>query len=114
MYKSSIRGVILDQIQFSFSTDPDTDVARIYDEVISILGEVAWFHRLPVLTLATATTIICCIRYGKTLDDLNQAQRQRFVNGVAKLPLWSLFQKLISSIALLHFFDDHTIEERKA
>ncbi len=109
MWKSSVRGVILEQIQFSFSTEPSADAKRIFHEVFAVFDEIAWFHRVPVLILAAATTICCVIRYGRTLEDLDRVKRQRFIDAASKFPLWALFHKLVSSITLLHYFDNHAI-----
>jgi hypothetical protein len=109
MWKSSVRGIALNQIQFSFSNTLDADVDQDFREVFSILDELAWFHRIPVLALATVTTIFCFARHGKSLDNLDQGKRQNFINKAAKFPFWGLFHKLISSITLLHHFDNHPI-----
>jgi len=109
MWKSSVRGVILNQTQFSFSNEPETDIEPVFNEVFSMLNDLAWFHRVPVLMLATATTIFCVIRHWKCLDSLDQRKRQRFIDTAERFPLWGLFRKLVSSIALLHYFDNHVI-----
>ena len=85
MWKSSVCGVILNQIQFSFSGATDDDAERIYSEVFAALEELAWFHRVPVLMLATMTTIVCVIRYWKKLDELEPEKRQRFIDQASKV-----------------------------
>ena len=109
MWKSSIRGIILNQIQFSFSNETNAEAERIYYEVFTILNDIAWFHRIPVQILAATTTIFCVIRYGTYLDDLDQVKRQHFIENASNFPLWSLLEKLICSITLLHYFDDDPI-----
>ncbi|HJP39522.1 MAG TPA: hypothetical protein QF499_10425 [Gammaproteobacteria bacterium] len=107
MWKSSVRGIILNQTNFSLANVPDADIEQDYHNVFSALDELAWFHRIPVLILATATTIFCVARHQKKLDKLDQVKREQFISGASKLPFWGLFNKLISSIALLHYFDNH-------
>jgi|GEM_PF-5606302 len=109
MWKSSVRGIILSQIQFSFQAEPDLDLERVSSQVFSMLDNLAWFHRFPVVTIASVTTIFCVIRYRKSLDALSQKKRQQFIDNAGKLPFWGLFHKLISSITLLHYFDNPVI-----
>jgi len=109
MWKSSIRGIIVDRIRFSFSKKPGTDAEQIFDRVFTILDELAWFHRVPVLMLASATTIFCFVRHGKGLDKLDPDIRQNLIGSASRLPFWRLFHKLIGSITLLNYFDDHVV-----
>jgi hypothetical protein len=104
MWKSSIRGVVLGRVEFDTSSSFRADTEETFGRVMATLDDLAWFHRVPVLLLATVTTILCCCRYGKTLDELGQEKRQRFVRGAMKLPLWNLFYRLIGSAALLNYF----------
>jgi hypothetical protein len=109
VWKSSVRGIILSQTQFSYSNAPEDEFERVSIEVFSMLDDLAWFHRVPVVILAAITTIFCVIRHWKCLDSLDQNKRQKFIDAASTVPLWSLLHKLIGSISLLHYFDNQTI-----
>jgi len=109
MWKSSVRGIILNQTNFSFQGTAEADIDQISREVFTMLDHLAWFHRIPVLILASATTLVCFIRHLQCLDDLDDKKRRQFINSASRFPLWGLFHKLIGSISLLHFFDQHSL-----
>ena len=108
MWKSSVRGLILSQIDFPGAGLPVNDSDRVITSSFEMLEQMAWFHRWPVVFLAATITLLSVIRFGKTLDRVAEEQRSRFIFQISRIPLCDLLTKLVGSIALLHRLDGNT------
>ena len=100
MWHSSVRGLILNQTDFSADGHTRADQRQVMSATFAMLQQLAWFHRWPVIILATLTTLLCWLRFARPLDRVPTDARRRFIARIGRVPPWDLLIKLVGSIAL--------------
>lgn len=110
MWKSALAGIILENIETlnhyqNMKGNDSNTVENILQFVSSVITNLPWHFRLPVVTLSNIIGFLCLITTGHKLNLLSSAKRSRFLQRVQFIPFFGMLNKLIRSMAFMKLFD---------
>ncbi len=110
MWKSVLAGIILENIETlrhyqNMKRKNSNTVENILQYVSTVITNLPWYFRFPVMILAGIICLLCLIATGHKLNLLSSEKRSSFLRRVQFIPFFGMLNKLVRSMAFMKLFD---------